>query len=175
MSGKIPIVALNERGVVVQRFESMTAAQRQGFSRGEIWHAVRGFKPRYEGLTWKFASDVDLGRVAAAQTQVEPSPDPVAAFITANVFHTPGRLIPFADFYSRFIESLPVSERPAWTKIRVSKRLPPRHATGRGYASKVFLINSSWEHCEAGVAYVVDKNGKIRRERTYQGTSHTFS
>lgn len=92
------------------------------------------------------------------------SKSPLHVFIEENVYPCSGSLIPFADFYTRFIESLPPEERGAWSRIKVSKGLPMNFASGSGNANKVFIINSSWEpNTEPNGAPYTVINGKIRR------------
>lgn len=85
-------------------------------------------------------------------------------FIKECVHPIPGELLPFAEFYERFIEWLPNEEKGAWSRQRVSKELPTKFATGRGTANKTFITNSSFVLKEASepACYVLD--GKIKRE-----------
>lgn len=84
-------------------------------------------------------------------------------FIDENVHSCPGSLIPFAEFYQKFIEACPPEEKGVWTRIKVSKSLPMEFQTGAGSCNKVSIINASWENSEPqGPPYII-VGGKIRR------------
>ena len=57
--------------------------------------------------------------------------DLVGNFIVDNLFTAPGASIEFKDFYAAFLAALPATERPAWSKIRLSRALPDRFPVGR--------------------------------------------
>ena len=69
----------------------------------------------------------------------------VQSFIDANCHVVDGAMIPFREFYSRFLASLPKDDRYFWTKFRVARALPPRHPSGVYTLNQKFIANLSWE------------------------------
>ena len=62
-------------------------------------------------------------------------------FIEDHTVPCAGNMVLLADFYDRFIESLPPRDVDHWSRIRVGKELPPTFPRGKGYANKVFVGN----------------------------------
>jgi DNA modification methylase len=55
-------------------------------------------------------------------------------------------MIKFSDFYDRFMEVVDPQERNYWTKIRVSKELPPHYPVGKNNKdfNARYIGNISW-------------------------------
>lgn len=70
---------------------------------------------------------------------------PMDQFIAENLHEAPGHTVLYVDFYTRFIEQLPVEEKHNWSRYKVSKALPIKFASGTGNQNKTYLINASWE------------------------------
>lgn len=86
-------------------------------------------------------------------------------FIAEFVFEAPGHLIPYAEFYSKFIDSLPMEERGQWSRIKVTRALPDKFPSGSGNENKTFIINASWtpvSQSDEARPYVV-VNNRIKR------------
>ena len=66
-------------------------------------------------------------------------------FISESLHPVPGELLPFADFYERFITWLPNDEKGAWSRIKVSRSLPMKFPSGTGNANKTYIVNAAWE------------------------------
>lgn len=49
-----PVEAINSRGEVVATFQSMSAAERQGFNRAHIASVIAGRLRRHRGLQWRY-------------------------------------------------------------------------------------------------------------------------
>lgn len=64
---------------------------------------------------------------------VSQNQDMLEAFLDQECVHSPGNCISFKNFYEAFTRYCDPSELHYWTKIRVSKKLPPRFPSG-GYA-----------------------------------------
>jgi Family of unknown function (DUF5906) len=62
-------------------------------------------------------------------------------------YFVPGAVIPFKDFYNRFLEYLSPDEVALWSKIRVSRELPNKFVTGKStlYSNQNYVGNISWE------------------------------
>ncbi|BBO34473.1 hypothetical protein [Lacipirellula parvula] len=71
-------------------------------------------------------------------------------FIDANCHVVDGAMIPFREFYGRFLASLPKDDRYFWSRYRVSHALPPKHPSGCGTANQKFVANLSWEPMTPG-------------------------
>jgi hypothetical protein len=80
-----------------------------------------------------------------AQESTAESGNALHRFIAQAVRHSPGQMIPFSDFYARFILWLPTAERGDWSKIRASRELPDKHPSRKGTANKAFVLNAVWE------------------------------
>lgn len=69
----------------------------------------------------------------------------VEAFIDANCHVVDGAMIPFREFYGRFLASLPKDDQYFWTRYRVARALPARHPSGAYTMNQKFIANLSWE------------------------------
>jgi hypothetical protein len=95
--------------------------------------------------------------------QVLPD-DRLGEFVAANLFEVPGHLLPYGEFYDRFRQWLPQTERGEWSRYKVSKTLQSsKYKPGVGRGNKTFIVNASFEQLEAqGRPYLV-ANGRIKR------------
>lgn len=82
-------------------------------------------------------------------------------FIDEQCHVVDGSLIPFGEFYSRFIDWLPRDERFAWTRYRVSHALPPHHPSGAFTANQKCVANLSWEPGTPTTPYIVIPGNKL--------------
>jgi hypothetical protein len=91
------------------------------------------------------------------------SKNALQVFIDESLFACPGSLVPFGEFYSRFIEWCQPEDRGHWTRIKVSKAMPMAFSTGAGNGNKTMIINASWEKetPESTPYTIID--GKVRR------------
>jgi hypothetical protein len=73
--------------------------------------------------------------------------EPLEEFISTFCHYVPGSTITFQEFYGRFIEWVDESESHMWSNIRVSKKLPINHRSGKDLedGGKTKLINISWD------------------------------
>lgn len=71
--------------------------------------------------------------------------DPLERFILDNCHRVPGSKILFSEFFERFSQWLAKEGWPAWTKFKVSKRLPTDCPSGAGTGNKRYIGNLSWE------------------------------
>lgn len=87
-------------------------------------------------------------------------------FVMENLFEAAGHLVPYADFYTRFIEWLPAEEKNGWSKQRVSKGLPMKFSSGTGNENKTYIINASWQKVEVtdSQPYII-VNGRIKKPK----------
>jgi hypothetical protein len=100
------------------------------------------------------------------EDSVEKNRSMLDKFILEHLYEIPGVLMPFSDFYTRFIEWLPVEEKGAWSRIKVSRSMPTRFLTGSGNQNKTYVINASFEPMQppdGGKKYYIS-GGKIKRE-----------
>lgn len=98
----------------------------RGFRRKKIREAIKLAKA--EGIS-----------VAKARSKA------IQQFIDANCNVVDGAMIPFSEFYRRFLASLPKDDRYFWSRYRVSRALPPHHPSGCGTRNQKFVANLSWE------------------------------
>jgi hypothetical protein len=83
----------------------------------------------------------DSKRLAA-----EDNSNPVIDFLEEHTFEADGHTITFTEFYERFLDSLPPSERLRWSRRAVSQALPTSLAKGKaGKSGGVRIGNRSWE------------------------------
>ena len=86
-------------------------------------------------------------------------------FISDNCHSYPGEMIKFSEFYDRFIEWVDPNYVHHWTKIKVSRQLPPQFPKGRLPKSGQFYItNMSWKpmNGSGNLPKLVIIDGKIR-------------
>jgi hypothetical protein len=69
-------------------------------------------------------------------------------FVAEHLHEVPGVLLPFTDFYSRFVDWLPLEEKGAWSRIKVSRAMPMKYPTGTGNQNKTYVINASFEQMQ---------------------------
>lgn len=86
----------------------------------------------------------------------------IEQFISEHCHRVDGHAIEFAEFYRRFRDWLPPESRPHWSRIRVSRSLPAKHASGKGPNNVSFCANLAWEPKPHGAPFVV-VDGKLRR------------
>lgn len=86
----------------------------------------------------------------------------IEQFIAEHCYRVDGHAIEFAEFYRRFLDWLPPESRPHWSKIRVSRSLPAKHASGKGPDNVSFCANLAWEPKPHGAPFIA-VNGKLRR------------
>lgn len=86
----------------------------------------------------------------------------IERFISAHCHRVDGHAIEFAEFYRRFLDWLPPESRPHWSKIRVSRSLPAKHASGKGPNNIALVANLAWEPKPHGKPFVLI-GGKLRR------------
>jgi hypothetical protein len=67
---------------------------------------------------------------------------PLEIFIDEECYFTPGNIVNFNDFYSRFASTLDASEIGYWTKIKVGKNIPKPYVKGRSGAGGVMCIGN---------------------------------
>ena len=82
------------------------------------------------------------------------SGEALASFIRDHCHPVTGSLIPFGEFYERFVGWLAPNERPAWSKARVSKCLPAGHPSGAFTGNKCFVANLAWERATPGKPFL---------------------
>lgn len=102
-----------------------------------------------------------LKRNPAVYDQRLPT-DALYRFIAEFVFEAPGHLLPYAEFYLKFIDSLPLEEKGQWSRYKVSRALPARFRSGFGNHNKTFIINASWTPVEPNGRYAIS-SGRILR------------
>jgi hypothetical protein len=156
---KLPIEAICpiSRSVKYQ-FDRLADAVAVGFLAGGIRPCLAGGIVSHAGLWWRIVGDT------TPLPELSPDSDSLTKFVAEHLHEAPGHLIPFSEFYERFKVWLPTEEQHNWTQIKTTRGLPLKFQTGRGNASKVFLINCSWDAAAVkGPPYVVGKGGRIRR------------
>jgi hypothetical protein len=95
------------------------------------------------------------------------SRSPLESFIKEQTHFVRGAMIPFKDFYERFIESLAPEERHSWTRPKVSRGLPLNHPSGAHTNNKTFVANLAWEPATPepdAKLWIVNKEGKLVRD-----------
>jgi len=74
-----------------------------------------------------------------------PDTEAIAEFLITQTYPVAGHAVLFSEFYSRYIEWLPIAERYKWTKIRTSRALPEYHSSGAMTANVKYVANLSFE------------------------------
>ena len=69
---------------------------------------------------------------------------PLDAFIEEMCVAVDGQTISLGDFYNRFYKWLDASEQENWSKIKVSRALPPQFPRGRRHSDGQHLIGNIW-------------------------------
>lgn len=100
---------------------------------------------REQGLT--LAQIVELILVAKSEGIADDKlrSRSVQAFIDSHCFVVAGAMIPFGEFYKRFLDSLPGDDRFWWSHYRVSRALPVKHPSGSATMNMKFIANLAWE------------------------------
>jgi hypothetical protein len=77
-------------------------------------------------------------------------------FILEQCHYAPGQVIPYGEFYDRFIEQVDANRVNYWSKIRMGRDLPSKHPRGRlmSRQGQFFVANISFEPVsEAALRY----------------------
>lgn len=99
-----------------------------------------------------------------AQARAVLSDTLVSLFIDEACYATEGASEPFSYFYLRFMDWLPRDERPNWSRIRVSRSLPPQHPCGPMTNNTKHVGNLSFSPSVMRQAKLVKNNqGALRR------------
>jgi phage/plasmid-associated DNA primase len=69
-------------------------------------------------------------------------------FIAECCEQTPDRHYPFAEFYDRFQQWLPINEKHVWSKKRVANELPIKHHRFNGTGNKLYVSNLTLKPAE---------------------------
>jgi hypothetical protein len=69
-------------------------------------------------------------------------------FIAECCEQTPDRHCPFAEFYDRFQQWLPVNEKHVWSKKRVANELPIKHHRFNGTGNKLYVSSLTLKPAE---------------------------
>ncbi len=85
---------------------------------------------------------------ASKQALQEENQSALEEFISDRCISTPERHTLFAEFYDRFQQWLPQSEKHIWSKKSVSRELPTRHRTIYGTARATFVSNLTLKPAE---------------------------
>jgi len=119
-----------------------------------------------KGLTAAEIRQAFIDAAANAIATAEQRAQALRRFIDANCYAVAGALIPFSEFYARFLDSLPREERYRWTRYRVSHALPRENPSGSHVKNQKFVANVAWEPCTPGPPFVVvpgnKKHGRAR-------------
>lgn len=96
----------------------------------------------------------------------ELSRSALESFIREQTFAVPGEMVPFKEFYDRFVESLPTDEHNPWNKTKVSKSLPVDHPCGAYTGNQRFVANLSFEPKEPApdARLWILSNGKLIKD-----------
>ena len=68
--------------------------------------------------------------------------DALETFISEHCRSAIGRCVKFSEFYDRFLATVDVNEVQRWSKIRVSREIPPIYPTGRSTKNNDVLIGN---------------------------------
>ncbi|WP_425616702.1 hypothetical protein NA78x_000356 [Anatilimnocola sp. NA78] len=142
-------------GATKATYPSIADVKAYGFDLRDIREVLDGEMPSADGYGWRFQPEAPAAEMAA---------DRIQAFFDRFVHHVNGRLLPFAEFFEAFHAWLPPAERADWSRIRISRELRFKKASGTGTANRVYLINAAWEPCEPkGRPYAVSLKGNLCR------------
>jgi len=70
---------------------------------------------------------------------------PLEQFIAEHCHKVAGAMIPFKDFYDKFLAWLPRDEHSQWSRIKVARGMPAEFPAGVHTDNKKFIGNLSWE------------------------------
>lgn len=100
------------------------------------------------------------------QMSAEKNRSMLDQFVSECLHEVPGALLPFSDFYARFVDWLPVDEKGTWSRIKVSRAMPTKFPSGTGNQNKTYVINAAFEQSTVPAdtkKYFVSA-GRIKRE-----------
>jgi hypothetical protein len=156
------IEALNPAtGEVIYTFASMRTVADAGYRKSSVQDCLDGWHYEYANMLWRRSGE-PVPQPPADPPEIRVTGNLVATFAGECVYSAPGSLLQFGDFYRRFIEWLPDDEKENWSRIRISRSLPPTCAAGTGGKNITYLINAAWEARPAGQPYKI-VGGKIKR------------
>lgn len=97
-------------------------------------------------------------------------------FVKEHCYYVPGSQILAAEFAEKFWVTLPRSETPLWTKIKINRELPSPFQKGNSRRdNQVYIINMSWSSDTplGHKLYLDEKNRIVGGNHEIQNTNHS--
>lgn len=90
----------------------------------------------------------------------------VEQFILESCHKVIGEMVPFAEFYDRFVEWLPPEERHTWSRQKVTRLLPLGNPCGAYSQNQKYIGNLCWEPTDPApdAKKWIVKDGKLKRD-----------
>jgi hypothetical protein len=164
MSEKPKIEALNPTtGEVVYTFTSMTAVSEAAYKRAVVQDCIDGRQYEYAGMLWRRSGEPVPQPPAYVPRRPKMAFAILDQFVAECLHDVPGALIPFSEFYDRFIDWLPAEAKGAWSRIRVTRTMPRKFASGTGNQNKTYITNAAWAPGPAKGPRLQIVHGRIKR------------